>query len=150
MKCSARCCGVVRVDNLDQAIELVNAHEYGNGAALFSRDGEASRHFSGQVRVGMVGINVALPVPIASQCFGGWEAFAVRRPVCIRTGCDPFLYPAQDHDPALAAAQGRRPRWAAVLVSVFGFLKRATGPFDGVIDTVREALRLDRRRRHIT
>ena len=64
---------VVRVDNLDQAIELVNAHEYGNGAALFSRDGEASRHFSGQVRVGMVGINVALPVPIASQCFGGWK-----------------------------------------------------------------------------
>ena len=64
---------VVRVDNLDQAIELVNAHEYGNGAALFSRDGEASRHFSGKVRVGMVGINVALPVPIASQCFGGWK-----------------------------------------------------------------------------
>ena len=64
---------VVRVDNLDQAIELVNTHEYGNGAALFTRDGEAARHFSGQVRIGMVGINVALPVPVASQSFGGWK-----------------------------------------------------------------------------
>lgn len=64
---------VVRADDFDQAVELVNAHEYGNGAALFTRDGEAARRFSGQVKIGMVGINVALPVPIASQSFGGWK-----------------------------------------------------------------------------
>ena len=64
---------VVRAKNFDQAIELVNDHEYGNGAALFTRDGEAARNFSNHVRIGMVGINVALPVPVASQSFGGWK-----------------------------------------------------------------------------
>ncbi|MXX05296.1 MAG: CoA-acylating methylmalonate-semialdehyde dehydrogenase [Gammaproteobacteria bacterium] len=64
---------VVRAENFDQAVALVNEHEYGNGAALFTRDGEAARHFSNQVKIGMVGINVALPVPVASQSFGGWK-----------------------------------------------------------------------------
>ncbi len=64
---------VVRAENFDQAIGLVNDHEYGNGAALFTRDGEAARNFSNHVRIGMVGINVALPVPVASQSFGGWK-----------------------------------------------------------------------------
>ena len=61
---------VVRAENLDQAVALVNGHEYGNGAALFTRDGEAARHFSNQVKIGMVGINVALPVPVASPSKG--------------------------------------------------------------------------------
>lgn len=64
---------VVRVDSLDKAIGLINRHQYGNGTCLFTRDGEASRYFSDTVQVGMVGINVALPVPVASQSFGGWK-----------------------------------------------------------------------------
>ena len=64
---------LLRVDSLNEAIALVNSHEYGNGAALFTRDGEAARRFSNEVQIGMVGINVALPVPVAGQCFGGWK-----------------------------------------------------------------------------
>jgi len=65
--------GVVRVDNLDEAISLINRHQYGNGACLFTRDGAAARYFTDVVQVGMVGVNVALPVPVASQSFGGWK-----------------------------------------------------------------------------
>jgi len=64
---------VVRVDSLDAAMELINAHELGNGTCLFTRDGEAARYFTDHIQVGMVGVNVALPVPIASQSFGGWK-----------------------------------------------------------------------------
>ena len=64
---------VVRVDNLDEAIGLINRHQYGNGTCLFTRDGEAARYFTDVVQVGMVGVNVALPVPVASQSFGGWK-----------------------------------------------------------------------------
>ena len=64
---------VVRVDSLDAAMELIDAHEFGNGTCLFPRDGEAARYFADHIQVGMVGVNVALPVPIASQSFGGWK-----------------------------------------------------------------------------
>lgn len=64
---------VMRVDSLQQAMALINEHEYGNGTCLFTRDGESARFFTDNVEVGMVGINVALPVPIASQSFGGWK-----------------------------------------------------------------------------
>ena len=64
---------VVRVDSLDAAMELIDAHEFGNGTCLFTRDGEAARYFTDHIQVGMVGVNVALPVPIASQSFGGWK-----------------------------------------------------------------------------
>jgi malonate-semialdehyde dehydrogenase (acetylating)/methylmalonate-semialdehyde dehydrogenase len=64
---------VVRADSLQQAMELIDAHEYGNGTCLFTRDGEAARYFSDHIRVGMVGINVPLPVPVAYQSFGGWK-----------------------------------------------------------------------------
>ncbi|MDR5905986.1 CoA-acylating methylmalonate-semialdehyde dehydrogenase [Franzmannia qiaohouensis] len=64
---------VVRVDSLDAAIELINAHEYGNGTCLFTGDGEAARRFADQIQVGMVGINVPLPVPVAYHSFGGWK-----------------------------------------------------------------------------
>jgi len=64
---------VVRVDSLDDAIGLINRHQFGNGTCLFTRDGEAARYFTDVVQVGMVGVNVALPVPIASQSFGGWK-----------------------------------------------------------------------------
>ena len=64
---------VLRVDDLDQAIELVNANPYGNGTAIFTRDGSAARRFRRDVTVGMVGINVAIPVPMAYYSFGGWK-----------------------------------------------------------------------------
>ncbi|MGO8872312.1 MAG: CoA-acylating methylmalonate-semialdehyde dehydrogenase [Acidimicrobiales bacterium] len=64
---------VLRVDDLDQAIDLVNANPYGNGTAIFTRDGNAARRFRHDVEVGMVGINVAIPVPMAYYSFGGWK-----------------------------------------------------------------------------
>jgi malonate-semialdehyde dehydrogenase (acetylating) / methylmalonate-semialdehyde dehydrogenase len=65
---------VVRVPTLDDALALVNANPYGNGTALFTRDGGAARRFEREVQVGMVGINVPIPVPVASHSFGGWKA----------------------------------------------------------------------------
>ena len=64
---------VVRVNNFDEALQLVNDHEFGNGAAIFTRDGETAREFTQRVQVGMVGVNVAIPVPIAFHSFGGWK-----------------------------------------------------------------------------
>jgi malonate-semialdehyde dehydrogenase (acetylating)/methylmalonate-semialdehyde dehydrogenase len=64
---------VVRMPDFDSAIEIVNQHEYGNGAAIFTRDGDAARTFADQVQIGMVGINVPIPVPMAFHSFGGWK-----------------------------------------------------------------------------
>ena len=64
---------VLRVDSLQQAMALIDAHEYGNGSCIFTRDGEAARYFSDNIRIGMVGINVPLPVPVAYHSFGGWK-----------------------------------------------------------------------------
>ena len=63
----------VRVADFDTALELVNAHEFGNGVACFTRDGDAAREFAARVQVGMVGINVPIPVPMAWHGFGGWK-----------------------------------------------------------------------------
>jgi malonate-semialdehyde dehydrogenase (acetylating) / methylmalonate-semialdehyde dehydrogenase len=65
--------GVVRVPTLEEAIALVNANRYGNGTAIFTRDGGAARRFERDIEVGMVGINVPIPVPVASHSFGGWK-----------------------------------------------------------------------------
>jgi malonate-semialdehyde dehydrogenase (acetylating)/methylmalonate-semialdehyde dehydrogenase len=65
---------VVRVDTFAEAVELVNANEYGNGAAIFTRDGGAARQFQFEVQAGMVGVNVPIPVPVAYYSFGGWKA----------------------------------------------------------------------------
>ncbi|MDR3453473.1 MAG: CoA-acylating methylmalonate-semialdehyde dehydrogenase [Rhodoferax sp.] len=65
--------GVVRVKTLQEAMDLIDAHEYGNGTCIFTRDGEAARYFSDHIEVGMVGINVPLPVPVAYHSFGGWK-----------------------------------------------------------------------------
>ena len=65
--------GVVRVKTLEEAMAMIDAHEYGNGTCLFTRDGEAARWFSDNIQVGMVGINVPLPVPVAYHSFGGWK-----------------------------------------------------------------------------
>ena len=64
---------VVRVETLSEAMELINDHEFGNGTCIFTRDGETARYFTDNIHVGMVGVNVALPVPVASQSFGGWK-----------------------------------------------------------------------------
>ena len=64
---------VVRAKTFDEALQLVNDHEFGNGTAIFTRDGEAAREFTNRVQVGMVGVNVAIPVPIAFHSFGGWK-----------------------------------------------------------------------------
>jgi malonate-semialdehyde dehydrogenase (acetylating)/methylmalonate-semialdehyde dehydrogenase len=64
---------VVRVDSVQQAMDMINAHEYGNGTCIFTRDGEVARYFSDHIQVGMVGINVPLPVPSAYHSFGGWK-----------------------------------------------------------------------------
>jgi malonate-semialdehyde dehydrogenase (acetylating) / methylmalonate-semialdehyde dehydrogenase len=64
---------VVRVPSLQAAMALINTHEYGNGTCIFTRDGEAARHFSDHINVGMVGVNVPLPVPVAYHSFGGWK-----------------------------------------------------------------------------
>jgi len=64
---------VVRVPDFDSAVNLINAHEYGNGVSLFTRDGDAAREFTMRVQIGMVGINVPIPVPMAFHSFGGWK-----------------------------------------------------------------------------
>jgi len=64
---------VIRVKTMQEAMQLINDHEYGNGTCIFTRDGEAARYFSDNIQVGMVGINVPLPVPVSYHSFGGWK-----------------------------------------------------------------------------
>ncbi len=64
---------VVRANDYNEGLELANKHEYGNGVAIFTRDGDAARDFASKVDVGMVGINFAIPVPLAYYTFGGWK-----------------------------------------------------------------------------
>jgi malonate-semialdehyde dehydrogenase (acetylating)/methylmalonate-semialdehyde dehydrogenase len=64
---------IVRTESLDAAIELINANPYANGAALFTRSGFAARKFQQDVEVGMIGVNVPIPVPMAFYSFGGWR-----------------------------------------------------------------------------
>ncbi|WP_299591579.1 CoA-acylating methylmalonate-semialdehyde dehydrogenase [uncultured Microbulbifer sp.] len=64
---------VMRVDTMQEAMDIINAHEYGNGTCIFTRDGEAARYFADNILVGMVGVNVPLPVPAAYHSFGGWK-----------------------------------------------------------------------------
>ena len=65
---------IVRVPNFDAAVELVNGNPYGNGTAIFTNDGGAARRFQHDIEVGMVGINVPIPVPMAYYSFGGWKS----------------------------------------------------------------------------
>ncbi len=64
---------VVRAESEEQAMQLIDDHEYGNGTCIFTRDGEAARYFADNIKVGMVGINVPLPVPVSYHSFGGWK-----------------------------------------------------------------------------
>jgi malonate-semialdehyde dehydrogenase (acetylating)/methylmalonate-semialdehyde dehydrogenase len=65
---------IVRAANFEEALALVNGHEFGNGCAIFTRDGDAAREFATRVEIGMVGVNVPIPVPMAFHSFGGWKA----------------------------------------------------------------------------
>lgn len=65
--------GVTRVADFEAALALVNGHEFGNGVSIFTRDGDAAREFAHRVQIGMVGINVPIPVPMAFHSFGGWK-----------------------------------------------------------------------------
>ncbi|MEI8610723.1 CoA-acylating methylmalonate-semialdehyde dehydrogenase [Enterovibrio norvegicus] len=64
---------IIRADSMQDAMDLIDKHAYGNGTCIFTRDGEAARYFSDNIKVGMVGINVPLPVPVAYHSFGGWK-----------------------------------------------------------------------------
>jgi malonate-semialdehyde dehydrogenase (acetylating) / methylmalonate-semialdehyde dehydrogenase len=64
---------VVRAPDFDYAAKIINEHEYGNGTAIFTRDGDAAREFASRIQIGMVGINVPIPVPMAFHSFGGWK-----------------------------------------------------------------------------
>jgi malonate-semialdehyde dehydrogenase (acetylating)/methylmalonate-semialdehyde dehydrogenase len=67
---------IVRADTLDDAIKLASDHQYGNGVAIFTKNGRVAREFAHRVEVGMVGINVPLPVPVSYHSFGGWKRSA--------------------------------------------------------------------------
>ena len=64
---------VLRAANYDDALTLANNHEYGNGVAIFTRNGAIARDFASRVQVGMVGVNVPIPTPLAYHTFGGWK-----------------------------------------------------------------------------
>jgi malonate-semialdehyde dehydrogenase (acetylating)/methylmalonate-semialdehyde dehydrogenase len=64
---------VLRADDYETALKLVSDHEYGNGAAIFTRDGDAARDFTQRAKIGMIGVNVPIPVPVAYHSFGGWK-----------------------------------------------------------------------------
>jgi len=65
---------MVRVNSFQEAVQLINDHEFGNGTSIFTRDGDSARSFSNSIQVGMVGINIPIPVPMAFHSFGGWKA----------------------------------------------------------------------------
>ena len=67
---------IVRANSFDEAVALPSKHQYGNGVAIFTRNGHAAREFAARVNVGMVGINVPIPVPVAYHSFGGWKRSA--------------------------------------------------------------------------
>jgi malonate-semialdehyde dehydrogenase (acetylating)/methylmalonate-semialdehyde dehydrogenase len=67
---------IVRADSFEDALNLASEHEYGNGVAIFTRNGRAARDFASRVNVGMVGINIPIPVPVAYHTFGGWKRSA--------------------------------------------------------------------------
>ncbi len=64
---------VVRAKNYNEALELINEHQFGNGTSIYTSDGEISRHFTSNTKIGMVGVNVPIPVPMAFHSFGGWK-----------------------------------------------------------------------------
>jgi acyl-CoA reductase-like NAD-dependent aldehyde dehydrogenase len=99
---------VMAPSGYDEAVQMINDHEYGNGVAIFTRDGDTARHFSNSVDIGMVGVNVPIPVPMAFQ-FRRRQALQVRRHPDARPGIDPLLHQDEDDlQPLAVGHQGRR------------------------------------------
>ena len=91
-----------------EALRLCNDHEYGNGVAIFTRDGDAARDFASKVKVGMIGVNVPIPVPRRLLHVRRLEALGLRRSQPARAGFDPLLHPHENRDRPLAVRhQGR-------------------------------------------
>ena len=111
--------GIVRAESYDEALALVNASPYANGVAVFTNDGGAARRFQNEVQVGMVGINVPIPVPMAYYSFGGWKQLAVRRRARARPRRRALLHARQGgHEPLARPAPSRRePRLPADALS---------------------------------
>ena len=102
--------GVVRVNNFETALELINEHEYGNGTSIFTRDGDTARDFVHRVQAGMVGVNVPIPVPMAFHSFGGWKRSLFGDHCDLRPRRSPLLHAPQDHHLALAHRHPHRRR----------------------------------------
>ncbi len=99
---------VARAGSYREAADLVNSHEYGNGTAIFTRDGDTARDFASSIEVGMVGINVPIPVPVAYHSFGGWKRSLFGDHSDLRAGRRALLHAAQDRDRTLAVRHSRR------------------------------------------
>ena len=100
---------VVRAKDYEEAVRLPSESEYGNGVAIFTRDGDTARDFTSRVQVGMVGVNFAIPVPLAYHTFGGWKRSGFGDLNQHGPDFDPLLHQDQDGDGALAVGhQGRR------------------------------------------
>ncbi len=93
---------MVRAKDFEEAVRLPSEHEYGNGVAIFTRNGHAAREFTARVNVGMVGVNVPIPVPVSYHSFGGWKRSGLRRHQPVRHGRHEVLDEDQDRHPALA------------------------------------------------
>ena len=93
---------IVRANDYEEALALPSEHEYGNGVAIFTRDGDTARDFVSRVQVGMVGVNVPIPVPVAVPHLRRLEAVRLRRPQPARPVVDHLLHQDQDRDAALA------------------------------------------------
>ena len=106
---SGRCLSVVRAPNYAEALRYPMEHEYGNGTAIYTRDGDTARDFVSRINIGMVGVNVPIPVPLAYQHLRRLEEIRLRRFEPARARRLPLLHPHQDRDRALAFGyQGRR------------------------------------------
>ncbi len=99
---------MVRADSFEEALRLPSEHQYGNGVAIFTRNGHAAREFAARVNVGMVGINVPIPVPVAYHTLRRLEALRLRRHQPARHGRRALLDQDQDDHPALAGRVGDR------------------------------------------
>ena len=98
---------IARAQDFDEALALPSKHQYGNGVAIFTRDGDAAREFASRVHVGMVGINVPIPVPLAYHTLRRLEALGLRRRQPARPRRRALLHEDQNGDRALAKGRAR-------------------------------------------
>ena len=98
---------IVRAPDLRAGAQLVNEHEFGNGTAIFTRDGDTARTFTARVKAGMVGINVPIPVPMAFHSFGGWKRSLFGDHSHARARRRALLHPPEDRHQPLADRRAR-------------------------------------------